>query len=62
MPSGAARSAATAAAAPFALTRFWGSERGFGSMRNEDGIVVVGLIPFLLDESILDTALETSRS
>ena len=29
-------------------------------MRDETGIVHVGVIPFLLDESILDTALETS--
>lgn len=28
--------------------------------KDEEGIVRVGVIPFLLDESILDTALETS--
>ena len=31
-------------------------------MKDDLGIVHVGVIPFLLDESILDTALETSRS
>ena len=31
-------------------------------MKDDLGIVYVGVIPFLLDESILDTALETSRS
>ncbi len=31
-------------------------------MKDETGIVHVGVIPFLLDESILDMALETSRS
>ena len=31
-------------------------------MQDEEGVVVVGLIPFLLDESILGTPLETSRS
>ena len=31
-------------------------------MKDEAGIVHVGVIPFLLDESILDMALETSRS
>ena len=30
-------------------------------MKDDAGIVHVGVIPFLLDESILDTALETSR-
>ncbi len=30
-------------------------------MKDAEGIVFVGVIPFLLDESILDTALETSR-
>lgn len=30
--------------------------------RNDEGIVFVGVIPFLLDETILDTALETSRA
>ena len=30
-------------------------------MKDESGILHVGVIPFLLDESILDTALETSR-
>lgn len=30
-------------------------------MKDGEGIVHVGVIPFLLDESILDTALETSR-
>ena len=31
-------------------------------MKDDEGIVHVGVIPFLLDESILDTALETSRT
>ena len=31
-------------------------------MKDETGIVHVGVIPFLLDESILDMALGTSRS
>jgi hypothetical protein len=31
-------------------------------MKDDEGIVHVGGIPFLLDESILDTALETSRT
>jgi len=29
--------------------------------KDESGIIYVGIVPFLLDESILDTALETSR-
>ena len=30
-------------------------------MKDEEGILHVGVIPFLLDETILDTAMETSR-